>query len=81
MHTYLGEDNVKSLVNFCLHYIADLDLPIKRYPNESFHSHLMFANLTARFFGQDSATSLLNYIILLFFVCVEVLLSSFAQAC
>jgi phosphomannomutase len=30
IHTYLGEDNIKSLVNFCLHYIADLDLPVKR---------------------------------------------------
>lgn len=27
---YLGEDNYKSLVNFILHYIADLDIPIKR---------------------------------------------------
>eukprot|EP01040_Poterioochromonas_malhamensis_P001369 gene1369-1450_t len=27
---FLGEDNIKAIVNFCLHYIADLDLPIKR---------------------------------------------------
>mmetsp|Transcript_18432 Transcript_18432/g.22983 ORF Transcript_18432/g.22983 Transcript_18432/m.22983 type:complete len:122 (+) Transcript_18432:218-583(+) len=27
---HLGEDNLKRLVNFCLHYIADLDIPIKR---------------------------------------------------
>ena len=26
----LGEPNLKSLINFCLHYIADLDIPIKR---------------------------------------------------
>ena len=26
----LGEANLKSLINFCLHYIADLDIPIKR---------------------------------------------------
>ena len=26
----MGESNLKSLVNFCLHYIADLDIPIKR---------------------------------------------------
>jgi phosphomannomutase len=31
IHTYLGEENIKSLVNFVLHYIADLDIPIKRY--------------------------------------------------
>lgn len=30
IHTYLGEDNVKEIVNFTLRYIADLDIPIKR---------------------------------------------------
>ena len=30
LKTFLGEDNLKALINFCLHYIADLDLPIKR---------------------------------------------------
>jgi phosphomannomutase len=27
---HLGEQNIKRLINFCLHYIADLDIPIKR---------------------------------------------------
>ncbi|KAJ1678679.1 Phosphomannomutase 1 [Spiromyces aspiralis] len=27
---FLGEDKYKKLVNFCLHYIADLDIPQKR---------------------------------------------------
>jgi phosphomannomutase len=27
---YLGEDKLKQLINFSLHYIADLDIPIKR---------------------------------------------------
>lgn len=27
---YIGEDNYKELVKFVLHYIADLDIPIKR---------------------------------------------------
>ena len=27
---YIGEDNIKRLVNFILRYIADLDIPIKR---------------------------------------------------
>jgi phosphomannomutase len=27
---YLGNDNLKEFLNFCLHYIADLDIPIKR---------------------------------------------------
>ena len=26
----LGEENLKRLINFCLHYIADLEIPIKR---------------------------------------------------
>ncbi|KAK0446657.1 eukaryotic phosphomannomutase [Armillaria borealis] len=27
---YLGEDNYKKLVNFILHYLADMDVPVKR---------------------------------------------------
>ena len=27
---HLGEDKLKKLINFILHYIADLDIPIKR---------------------------------------------------
>jgi len=27
---HLGEDKLKSLINFCLRYIADLDIPVKR---------------------------------------------------
>ena len=27
---FLGEERYKPLVNFILHYIADLDIPIKR---------------------------------------------------
>ena len=27
---HLGEDQLKELINFILHYIADLDIPIKR---------------------------------------------------
>jgi len=30
INTYLGEENIKTLVNFVLHYIADLDIPVKR---------------------------------------------------
>ena len=28
---FLGEEKYKPLANFILHYIADLDIPIKRY--------------------------------------------------
>lgn len=27
---FLGEDKLKLFLNYCLHYIADLDIPIKR---------------------------------------------------
>jgi phosphomannomutase len=27
---YLGEEKLKQLLNYILHYIADLDIPIKR---------------------------------------------------
>jgi phosphomannomutase len=27
---FLGEDKLKEFINFVLHYIADLDIPIKR---------------------------------------------------
>ncbi|KAG5402540.1 hypothetical protein IGI04_017147 [Brassica rapa subsp. trilocularis] len=30
MKLFLGEDKLKELINFTLHYIADLDIPIKR---------------------------------------------------
>ena len=28
---FIGEDRYKTLANFILHYIADIDIPIKRY--------------------------------------------------
>ena len=27
---YIGEENLKKLINFCLKYIADMDIPVKR---------------------------------------------------
>jgi len=33
---FLGEDRYKLLVNFALHYIADMDIPIKRCTTISF---------------------------------------------
>ena len=34
---YLGEDKYKQLVKFVLHYIADMDIPIKRYAHSLRH--------------------------------------------
>lgn len=30
LKTYLGEEKLKELINYLLHYIADLDIPLKR---------------------------------------------------
>jgi phosphomannomutase len=30
LKSFLGENKLKSFINYCLHYIADLDIPIKR---------------------------------------------------
>jgi len=41
IHTYLGEENIKSVVNFVLHYIADLDIPVKRGTFIEFRTGMM----------------------------------------
>jgi len=33
---YVGEDRYKKLVNFILHYVADIDIPIKRFVHAHF---------------------------------------------
>ena len=40
----LGEDRLKRLINYCLRYIADLDIPIKRYVylQDSINSSYLF---------------------------------------
>lgn len=30
LKSHLGDEKLKALINFALHYIADLDIPIKR---------------------------------------------------
>lgn len=37
---WLGEEKYKKMANFILHYIADLDVPVKRYvpPNAARHT-------------------------------------------
>jgi phosphomannomutase len=33
---FVGEERYKELVNFILHYVADLDIPIKRHAHAHF---------------------------------------------
>lgn len=53
---FLGEAKLKEFINFCLHYIADLDIPIKRcvrfahqclYTNETLPSHTAAPSLSS----------------------------------
>lgn len=41
LKTWLGEDKLKELINFLLHYIADLDIPIKRGTFIEFRNGMM----------------------------------------
>ena len=41
LKTFLGEDKLKELINFLLHYIADLDIPIKRGTFIEFRNGMM----------------------------------------
>jgi phosphomannomutase len=41
IQSYLGEDNIKSIVNFALRYIANLDLPVKRGTFIEFRSGML----------------------------------------
>ncbi|XP_020526271.1 phosphomannomutase isoform X1 [Amborella trichopoda] len=41
LKSFLGEDKLKELINFTLHYIADLDIPIKRGTFIEFRSGML----------------------------------------
>ena len=41
LKTWLGEDKLKKLINFVLHYVADLDIPIKRGTFIEFRSGML----------------------------------------
>ena len=43
---FLGEDNYKRLVKFVLHYVADMEIPIKRYVHNSVFSGELRKRLT-----------------------------------
>lgn len=42
---FMGEDRIKSVINFALRYIADLDIPIKRYANDYETTHHVFKSV------------------------------------
>lgn len=52
---WIGEDKYKKLVNFILHYIADMDIPIKRYAS-SLASPFLDPNVLQAVPSSNSAT-------------------------
>jgi len=49
----LGEDNLKRLINFILHYVADLDIPIKRGTFIEFRNGMMNVSPIGRNCSQE----------------------------
>lgn len=58
---HLGEDNLKKLINFVLHYIADLDIPIKRGTFIEFRNGMMNVSPIGRNCSQEERDEFEQY--------------------
>lgn len=58
---FLGEDNLKKLINFVLHYIADLDIPIKRGTFIEFRNGMMNVSPIGRNCSQEERDEFEQY--------------------
>lgn len=58
---HLGEDNLKKLINFVLHYIADLDIPIKRGTFIEFRNGMMNVSPIGRNCSQEERDEFEKY--------------------
>jgi len=58
---YLGEDKIKKFVNFVLHYIADLDIPIKRGTFVEFRTGLINVSPIGRNCSQQEREEFSKY--------------------
>jgi phosphomannomutase len=58
---HLGEDNLKRLINFVLHYIADLDIPIKRGTFIEFRNGMMNVSPIGRNCSQEERDEFERY--------------------
>jgi len=58
---HLGEDRLKQFINFCLHYIADLDIPIKRGTFIEFRSGMLNVSPIGRNCSQDERIQFEQY--------------------
>ncbi len=53
LKTWLGEDKLKELLNYILHYVADLDIPIKRGTFIEFRSGMLNVSPIGRNCSQE----------------------------
>lgn len=58
---WLGEEKYKQLVNFILHYIADLDIPVKRGTFVEFRNGMINVSPIGRNASQDERMAFLAY--------------------
>lgn len=59
--TYIGEEGLKSVINFCLRYIADLDIPIKRGTFVEFRTGLINVSPIGRNCSQEERVAFNKY--------------------
>ncbi|KAK1376989.1 Phosphomannomutase [Heracleum sosnowskyi] len=61
LKTFIGEDNLKAIINFILHYIADLDIPIKRGTFIEFRSGMINVSPIGRNCSQEERDEFEKY--------------------
>ncbi|KAF5946290.1 hypothetical protein HYC85_016518 [Camellia sinensis] len=61
LKTYLGEEKLKEFINFTLHYIADLDIPIKRGTFIEFRSGMLNVSPIGRNCSQEERDEFEKY--------------------
>lgn len=61
LKTFLGEDDLKAIINFILHYIADLDIPIKRGTFIEFRSGMINVSPIGRNCSQEERDEFEKY--------------------
>ncbi|KAF7041658.1 hypothetical protein CFC21_051423 [Triticum aestivum] len=61
LKTYLGDDQLKEFINYTLHYIADLDIPIKRGTFIEFRSGMINVSPIGRNCSQEERDDFEKY--------------------
>ncbi|XP_049366138.1 phosphomannomutase-like isoform X1 [Solanum verrucosum] len=61
LKSYLGDEKLKEFINFTLHYIADLDIPIKRGTFIEFRSGMLNVSPIGRNCSQEERDEFENY--------------------